>query len=354
MNTRLRTGHTTGTCAAAAAKAAASLLTSGAPAGPVDTPLPGGGRVALAPHETGRDGEGAWASIIKDAGDDPDITHGAAIVARVEWMAEGGVEFAAGEGVGMVTKPGLSIPPGEPAINPVPRRMIAAAVREVTDRPARVAISIPGGARLAEKTFNPRLGVVGGLSILGTTGIVRPFSCSALRSSLVLGLDVALASGFDAPVFTPGAIGARAAEALFGVPGGAVVEVSNEWGYVLGAAALKPLRALLAMGHPGKLAKLPMGHWDTHSKRSPAAVEYARAVAAETLGALAPESDTVEGVFTALEPGARRRAGDALAERVASAIHAKVGGRFPVAAALVTMSGELLGMSAGAREWRAR
>lgn len=354
MNQRLRTGHTTGTCAAAAAKAAATLLSSGAPPEHVETPLPGGGRVTLAPHETGRDGQGAWASIIKDAGDDPDITHGAAIVARVEWLAQGGVEFAAGEGVGMVTKPGLSIPPGEAAINPVPRKMIAAAVREVVDRPARVTVSVPGGARLAEKTFNPRLGVVGGLSILGTTGIVRPFSCSALRSSLVLGMEVALASGFDAPVFTPGDIGARAAEALFGVPAGAVVEVSNEWGYVLDAAAAKPLRALLAVGHPGKLAKLPMGHWDTHSKRSPTAVDYARGVVAETLNTRPPASDTVEGVFTALEPGARRRAGDVLAERVAAAIHQKVGGRFPVAAVLVMMNGELLGKSAGAREWRAR
>ena len=171
-----------------------------------------------------------------------------------------------------MTKPGLAIPPGEPAINPVPRRMIREAVREVTPRGVRVTISIPGGGELARKTFNPRIGIVGGLSILGTTGIVRPFSCSAIRETLRCTLNVAAAAGIRAPVFVPGHIGERAARAHFRVADEQIVEVGNEWGFVLDEALGRPFSALLILGHPGKLAKLTAGDWDTHSGRSGSAL----------------------------------------------------------------------------------
>ena len=150
------------------------------------------------------------------------------------------MELTAGDGVGIVTKPGLSVPRGGPAINPVPRHMIREAVREVTDRGVRVIISVPGGREIAEKTFNPRLGVIGGISILGTTGIVRPFSSAALRDALKCSLDVAAANGVAAAVLVPGHIGERADRRHFHLAAEQVVEVSNEWGFMLDCASGYP------------------------------------------------------------------------------------------------------------------
>ena len=225
----------------------------------VEIPLPGGTRIALPVAYVRPAAGGAEAAVVKDAGDDPDVTNGALVTATVAWTAGDGVEFAAGDGVGTVTKPGLAIPPGEPAINPVPRRMIAEAVREVTPRGVRVTVAIPGGAELARKTFNPRIGVLGGLSILGTTGIVRPFSCSAMRESLRCSLDVAAAAGVRAPVFVPGHIGERAARAHFRVADEQVVEVGNEWGFALDEALRRPFADLLIAGPPGKAGEADGG-----------------------------------------------------------------------------------------------
>jgi len=350
----LRTGYTTGTCASAAAKAAAALLAGGAALESVEISLPGGARVTLPVTGITRTNSGARASVIKDAGDDPDITNGARVSVEVAWLAEGDVRFEAGEGVGVVTKNGLSVPPGEPAINPSLRRMITEALREVTGRPVKVTVSIEGGRELAEKTFNPKLGVEGGLSVLGTTGIVRPYSCPALRQSIVCHLDVALASWTSAPVFSPGNIGNRAAGALFGVEKNIIVEVSNEWGYVLDEAAERNIRALLAVGHPGKLAKLPMGHWDTHSKNSPPAAGYVAELAERYFHRPAPKSETVDGIFAALAPDESKALGDRLSEEIASAIHDRVNKKFPVAVALVNMKHELLGQAGDLTPWRRR
>ena len=196
----LRRGWTTGACAAGAARAAFAALLGGGFPDPVPVALPKGLRpeFALATHEIG-DGF-ARAAIVKDAGDDPDVTHGALVLATVRVGAAGsGVVFRAGEGVGTVTRPGLPIPPGEPAINPVPRRMMRAAIAEVAhahDAPGdvEIEIAIPDGATLAQRTMNGRLGIVGGLSILGTTGIVIPYSCSSWIHSIRSGIDVARAT----------------------------------------------------------------------------------------------------------------------------------------------------------------
>jgi len=300
-----RPGLSTGTCAAAAAKAAACVLCGQAAPAEVDVELPEGGRVRLPVFyaRVSNTGPGAEGAVRKDAGDDPDVTHGALVVSTVEWTGQDDVTFAAGDGVGVVTRPGLALPVGEPAINPVPRNMIRQAVREVTPRGVRVTVSIPGGRELAGKTYNPRLGIVGGLSVLGTTGRVRPFSHAALRTALKCGLDVAVASGIRAPVFVPGHLGARAAKRHFpALRPEQIIEVSNEWGFMLEQlrAVLWPGCArgagqgpsLLALGHPGKLAKLAAGAWDTHSARSGSAVgwiaETARRVAPDHLPGASP------------------------------------------------------------------
>ena len=171
--------------------------------------------------------------------------------------------FVAGEGVGTVTKPGLQVPPGEPAINPVPRQMILAAIRDVTARGVRVEISLPGGREIAAKTFNPRLGIEGGLSILGTTGIVRPYCTRALQDALKCTLDVAAACGVTAPVLVPGNIGASAARRHFSLREEQVIEAGNEWGFVLDllfAACLSGRDAPGTSRQAGQARGGPVGH----------------------------------------------------------------------------------------------
>ncbi len=347
-----REGYTTGTCAAAAAKAATMLLCGGPAPSSIDVVLPDGMRISL-PVAYVKVNEGrAEAAVRKDAGDDPDTTNGAMIAVRAEWTDSGDVTFRAGAGVGTVTKPGLSVPPGEPAINPVPRTMIADAVREVSDRSVEVTISIPGGRELAAKTFNPRLGIEGGLSILGTTGRVRPYSSSALRDALRCSLDVASACGIDAPVLVPGRIGGRAARKNFSLETEQVIEVVNEWGFMLDAAAKHAFSRLLVLGHPGKLAKLTEGHWDTHSSRSPSAVPVVVEIAEHVLGGKPEPQTTVEGIFNSLAEGCRRRLAAELAERVRQAVGGRVGEKQDVAVALINMSGELLGCAGNVEAWR--
>lgn len=339
----LREGFTTGACAAAAAKAAAMLLCDTPPAGTVEIPLRNGGRAAFAVSAAVINADTASASVVKDSGDDPDITNGATITATVSWMADGDITFVAGEGVGTVTKKGLSIPPGGPAINPGPRAMIRDAVREVTGRPVRVELSIPGGDGLAARTFNPRLGITGGLSVLGTTGIVRPYSHPALRESLRCTLDVALGSGLRRVVFTAGNIGTGAAMKSLGIRKDTVIEVSNEWGFMLDCLERHDIDALLVVGHPGKLAKLPAGEWDTHSSRSASAIPSVRQIARDVMGVDRENANTVEEILESFSGVARTKLADALAAHVAAAVAEKTKRRFAVFVALVNMTGEVTG-----------
>ena len=297
------TGFTTGTCAAAAAKAATMILCGMDPPLRVEIGLPDGVRVALPLEQAEGDTNAASATVKKDAGDDPDVTDGCLVAASVIWQKEDKFALIAGEGVGTVTRPGLSVPPGEPAINPVPRQMIQDAVKEITDRGLQVTISIPGGRELSEKTFNPRLGISGGLSILGTSGIVRPFSTSALRDALKCALNVAIACNIKSPVFVPGRIGEKAARRHFQLVPEQLIEVSNEWGFVLDEAAKYEFSRLLVLGHPGKLAKLAMGQWDTHSSRSTSAVPFVEGLTRDLLGGTEEASRTVEGILGFLGTG---------------------------------------------------
>ena len=258
----LRDGFTTGSCAAAAALACClwqrdgvcpSQVSLTVPAGTVYTPV-------IISHIDGSCG------VIKDSGDDPDITGGAEIIAKVELMdGNGDIFFCAGDGVGIVTENGLKIPAGEPAINPVPRKMIEEAVRSVYgERAAKVTISVPGGADIAKKTFNPRLGIVDGISILGTSGIVRPMSDEALRESLYVELKMRISQGKKDIVFTFGNQGEEMMRRLF--PDACIVQISNEVGFMLDSALELGAEHILLGGHPGKLSKVAAGVMNTHSK----------------------------------------------------------------------------------------
>ena len=270
--TGLRRGWTTGACAAAATKAALARFWGGAFPDTVSLVLPRG-EVPVFDVTATRAGDGwAEAGVVKDAGDDPDVTHGVTVIARVAASA-GGLVFRAGEGVGHVTKPGLPIAVGDPAINPVPRAMmdevVAAAAAEHGRAPdIEITVSIPGGAQIAARTWNPRLGIVGGLSILGTTGVVRPFSCAAWIASIHRGIDVAVASGTPHVAGCTGATSERVVQGLHGLPDHAMLDMGDFAGGLLKYLARHPVPRLTIGGGIGKLTKLGQGAVDLHSGRS--------------------------------------------------------------------------------------
>lgn len=271
---KLRTGFTTGACAAAASTAALSALLSGKWDTFVRIVLPRG-QVTQFDLNLISNGSGwARAGVIKDAGDDPDVTHGAMIISEVRRKASGrGISFAAGHGVGTVTKPGLPIGVGEPAINPVPRKMIrdsltAVAKANNAEVAFEVTISVPGGEELAHKTWNPRLGILGGISILGTTGIVRPYSCSAWIASIHRGIDVARAANVDHVTGSTGAMSERAAQEFYGLPDWAMLDMGDFVGGMLKYLRRHPVPRLTIAGSYGKLSKLAQGAMDLHSGRS--------------------------------------------------------------------------------------
>jgi cobalt-precorrin-5B (C1)-methyltransferase len=266
----LRTGWTTGTCASAAAKAAAHLLLTGEPPAWVEVGLPSGRRVTFAVESTAHDAAEATAVVVKDAGDDPDVTHGAHLTATVSWRPADGVELDGGEGVGVVTKPGLGLAVGGPAINPVPRKMIVQAVREVVgERGVLVVISVPDGERMARKTTNRRLGVLGGISILGTTGIVRPFSTASWRASVVQAVQVAAAQGEETIVLCTGGRTEKGAMALLpDLPEVCFIEVGDFTGAALRKCVERGIVRVVFVGMVGKLTKLAAGVLMTHYTRS--------------------------------------------------------------------------------------
>ena len=270
----LRRGWTTGACATAAAKAALTALLTGEFPDPVRVTLPGGQRPAFALAVERLERDAALAGVVKDAGDDPDVTHRALIRAKVRRAGAGeGVVFRAGSGVGTVTLPGLPIAVGEPAINPVPRRMMRAVVEEVTaaagvDPDVVIEVSVADGERLARRTWNPRLGIVGGISILGTTGVVIPYSCSAWIHSIHRGIDVAVAAGYPHVAGCTGSTSERAVRRLYGLPDTAMLDMGDFAGGLLKYLRRHPLPRLTIGGGFGKLSKLAMGHMDLHSGRS--------------------------------------------------------------------------------------
>ncbi len=263
----LRRGWTTGACATAATKAAFTALLTGKFPDPVTITLPKGETPSFAlVSEVLGDGF-ARAGIIKDAGDDPDVTHGATIVSTVR-LGGSGVSFKAGEGVGTVTQPGLPIAIGEAAINPVPRQMMSAVIHALGGKHVVIEISIPGGAEIALKTWNGRLGIVGGLSILGTTGIVHPFSCAAWIASIHRGIDVARAMGLQHVAGCTGSTSEDAVQAHYGLPLEAMLDMGDFAGGLLKYLKVNPVPRLTLGGGFGKITKLAQGAMDLHSGRS--------------------------------------------------------------------------------------
>lgn len=270
----LRKGWTTGACATAATKAALTALFSGAFPDPVQITLPKGEMPSFPLCRESLENNSAMASIIKDAGDDPDVTHGAEVIATIsKGGLDTGITFRAGDGVGMVTKAGLPIPPGEPAINPVPRKLMQNVVFELCEEYGQpsdiiIEISIADGAELALKTWNPRLGIVGGLSVLGTTGIVHPFSCAAWIHSIHRGVDVARAAGLDHIAGSTGSTSEAAVQKLYDLPDIALLDMGDFAGGVLKYVRSHPVSRLTIAGGFAKLAKLAQGALDLHSGRS--------------------------------------------------------------------------------------
>ena len=280
----LKRGWTTGACATAAAKAAYIGLLTGKLLGEVEITLPSGQTPVFQIHESQLNGDSVMVAIEKDAGDDPDVTHGAII--RVSLKKAEKLVFTAGAGVGTVTKPGLPLAVGEPAINPAPRQMIEDNLRTVADTAGielgvEVEISVDDGEAIAEKTWNPRLGILGGLSILGTTGIVIPYSCSAWIASIHQGIDVARATNITHVAACTGKTSEKAAPELYGFEPSAILDMGDFAGGTLKYLRTHPIPKVTIASGFGKLSKLAAGHMDLHSKRSQVDPQFLAKLAAE-------------------------------------------------------------------------
>ncbi len=321
----LRRGYTTGASAAAASRAAVLALKGEKPQA-VKVLLPDGNSRLMEIAGIECDGERAKAWVIKDGGDDPDVTHGASIEATVRLQKEK-IAVLGGEGVGVVTKPGLDIPPGQAAINPVPLKMIKENIAAVLPRGsgAEVIISVPRGEWLAKKTMNPQLGVVGGISILGTTGIVEPMSEESFKNSLLPQLEIAKSAGYDELIFTPGRKGMRYLVEELGIPEDAVITTSNFLGFMLDEALQLGFRKIILWGHAGKLVKVAAGVFHPHNRVADGRGEVVAALAGirgagRTLLKEILEAPTVEGMIPILKGAGLEDVWMDLAERASSRV----------------------------------
>ena len=353
----LRRGWTTGACATAAAKEAFGALAGLGFADPVTIRLPRGGTASFALAERALGGDAAMAAVIKDAGDDPDVTHGCTVRVTVRHGGRGeGVTFHAGPGVGTVTRAGLQVPPGEPAINPVPRQMIRDGVAEVAATAGvaadvAVTVSIPGGEELARRTLNGRLGIVGGLSILGTTGVVVPFSCAASIHSIHRGVDVARAAGLVHVAAATGSTSERTVRELYGLPEMALLDMGDFAGGTLKYLRRHPIPRLTLAGGFAKLAKLAQGHLDLHSSRSELDQRALATLAAErgAPGALV-EAMVVANTASQMLTQARDAAfplADLVASRVRAVACEMLGPEMAVEILVVDRQGAVVGRAAG-------
>lgn len=359
---RLRCGYTTGTCAALAAAGAARLLLSGVPPRSVSLDTPGGLIVEAAPEACRLEQGRASCAVRKDAGDDVDVTDGLLVFAQVERQTGPGIAIDGGEGVGRVTKPGLDQPVGAAAINRVPRRMIREAVLKICAELGcvgglRVVISVPGGEALAKKTFNPELGITGGVSILGTSGIVEPMSLQALADTVALEIRQAAAQGNRHIILTPGNYGAdllhRQGLDSRGVP---VVKCSNFIGRALDACAGESFETVLLAGHIGKLGKLSGGIMNTHSRYADCRTELFCAHAAvcgasQAVCRALMDAASSDGCIAILDgAGLREAVLDSMLAAVGHHLARRAAGRFRVGALLFSNQYGLLGQAGEAEE----
>lgn len=359
-NKKLRFGYTTGTCAAAASKAAAMMLLLGEPMDCVELMTPKGIDLNLEVVDTVRTGEYVSCAIVKDGGDDPDVTHGLKIYAKVERIAEGFV-IDGGEGVGRVTRSGLEQPVGAAAINSTPRKMMEEALKEAAEKAGyqgglKAVISVPGGEKTAEKTFNPILGIQGGISILGTSGIVEPMSETALIRSLELEMKQQAASGRKYLVVTLGNYGKNYLAELDDVPVKDSVKCSNYIGEVIDIAVNLGVKGLLFIAHIGKFAKVAGGIMNTHSRNADARAEIIASAALRAgisrEGAMRIlETPTTDAALDILaEENIMKQTMDVLMEKIAFYLNHRCYGAIETEALVFSNDRGYLGETAGFRE----
>lgn len=354
---KLRSGWTTGACSAAAAKAAVIALATQKPVKEIEITLPMGTKHTFRVERCEFTPDQATCSVVKDAGDDPDCTHGAHLTATVSWLDQAGViELDRGPGVATVTKEGLGLPVGGPAINPVPRKNISEMVKEgageaLGTRGVRVVISVPGGLEMAKKTQNDRLGLLGGISILGTTGIVVPFSTAAYKASIAQGIDVAVAAGLDTVVITTGGKSEEFLIKATGLPASAYIQMGDFIGFTLRHAARKKVRKVVVGGMPGKMSKIAKGKMQTHAAGSEVDLEFLAEIGREA-GA-APDvveeirkANTARHVQEIVEKRQVPGYWDLVAHKVCEHCRRHVEDRMAVECILVDFGGKVIGRAA--------
>jgi cobalt-precorrin-5B (C1)-methyltransferase len=353
----LKYGITTGATAAAAAKAAVTAIVK-EPVDRVVIPTPIGLRFELPIKSTKKlSADSAEAVVVKDAGQDIDVTDKMEIIATVRLNDDGKITIKSGKGIGKVTKVGLQVPIGEGAINPVPKSMITEAVKEVlpAGKGVEVTISAPQGANIAKKTMNAKLGVVGGVSILGTIGVVKPLSLEACRRSLVPQLDVAMARGYKRILFVPGNIGERIAKQQFGVPEDAIIQTGDFVGYMLDKAVEKGVKEIILLGHSGKLVKLAANIFNTHHKvgdaRNEVIASYAGAAGAktETIKELLAANTTDEATEILKQCKLLEATYNRIAARISQRVSDRVEKKLKISVVVVAMDGKVLGMDENGR-----
>jgi cobalt-precorrin-5B (C1)-methyltransferase len=348
----MRTGFTTGACSAAAAKAATRYLVTGVAPTQIDITLPNGNPATFALHRCEKTSSSALCSVIKDAGDDPDCTHGAELVAEVELTATPGIDLRGGPGVAHVTMPGLGLDVGAPAINAVPRKNISEMVAEElrgSALGAAVTISVPGGEEMARKTLNARLGLLGGISILGTTGIVKPYSTAAYKASVVQAIDVGVTLGCEELVLTTGGRSESYAMKLHPhLPESAFIQVGDFIGVALKHCARKKIRKAILVGMIGKLSKMANGKMQTHAAGSEVNMELLADLVAE-LGAdenfcdQIRQSNTARHVLELCDSVGYSHITSLVCRRAVEQCELHAGGQLPIQAYLMDFEGALLG-----------
>lgn len=351
----LRSGYTTGSCAAAAAQAAV-LAYQGKTIATVELLSPQGEKILVPIQKVFRTSGGAKAIVIKDSGDDPDITNGMEVI--VECIPDPGlkdIEICGGEGIGIVTKPGLSVNVGTAAINPVPRRMIRQAVQHVWNEEfgCKIVVSIPNGRELAKKTLNPILGIEGGLSVIGTSGIVRPMSEEAFKHSLSPQISIIKALGYQSLVLVPGKIGYDVGHEKFALPRECIAQMSNFTGYMLESAVKENIKKVLLLGHLGKLVKIAAGIFHTHNRIADARMETLAAYlgangAPQKLLQEILQCTTTEAAMPLISNYKMDFIYRCLAERASNRAMRYVFGELQIGTVIVTLQGKLLGMDENA------
>lgn len=353
----LKYGISTGASVAAAAKAAVLAITN-TPVDRVVIPTPIGIRFEIPVKYSRKISQNtATATVVKDAGEDVDVTHGIEIKATVQLTNDNKVIIKSGNGVGKVTKPGLQVPIGEAAINPVPQRMIKEAVSEVLSpgKGAIITIEVPEGEKVAEKTMNAKLGIIGGISILGTSGVVKPFSEDACRRSLVPQIDIALSRKYGQIFFVPGSIGERITKQLFKVPDEQIVQTGDFVGYMLDKAVEKNVKDIVLLGHSGKLVKIAAGIFNTHHRMGDARNEviaaHAAASGADTITVqnILKSNTTDEATELLNKISLTQPTYDRIAQKIYTRVTDRTKGQIKFNIIIVSMDGKVLGTDENAR-----